>query len=55
MATEDLERGVCVCWREMDKGGHAEVSLSALEAEHLRERRHAEDTAAAAAAAAVAP
>ena len=49
MATEDLERVVGVCSQGRDKGGHAEVSLSAPE-----ERTRAEDTAAAAAAA-VAP
>lgn len=54
MATEDLERVVVVCSLGMGERGHAEVSLSAPEAEHPGERKRVEDTAAAAVAA-VAP
>lgn len=50
MAIEDLERVVGVYSQGTDKGGHAEVSLSALEAEHPGEKKRAEDTAAAVAA-----
>lgn len=42
MATEGLERAAAVCLQGRDKGGHAEVSLCALE-----ERTRVEDTAAA--------
>lgn len=42
MVTEGLERAAAVCLQGRDKGGHAEVSLCALE-----ERTRVEDTAAA--------